>query len=185
MSKNAPQRFPLAGTAGDDLFTRQRDEYSCGPASVTTVCRLLGADGDYESIRNALTPSPETGTPPEAIAELSRRILPCEGAGNRAWAGGIAIANVMLDGEGHYVVFLAREKDDVLYYDPYHHEFVLDGINNIEWSKGDGDRDQWAANFTTPEGNSIAGWLKYAEPKAPSPAPHVPPPRLFPRGPAP
>lgn len=182
MSEKTPKRFPLAGTVGESLFTFQRDDYSCGPASMTTVCNIMGVDVDYDTLRGLLAPDPDTGTAPEKMTALASRILPLGPAGDRAYEGGVAIANIMLEGEGHYVVFLAQERGDVLYYDPFYHELVLQDISAIEWSKGepgDAPRDQWSAGFTA-DPVSISDWLKLAEPKDPAAKAqprHKPPPK--------
>lgn len=182
MSEKTPKHFPLAGTVGESFFTFQRDDYSCGPASMTTVCNLLGVDVDYDTVRGILAPDPVVGTAPDKMTGLAGRILPLGPAGDLTYEGGVAIANIVLEGEGHYVVFLAKEQDDVLFYEPFYHELVLQDINTIEWSKGeDGEapRNEWSASFTAEE-RSISDWLKLAEPKDPAAKTqpkHKPPPK--------
>ena len=164
-----PKRIPLTGTAGDDFFVRQQDDYSCGPASLATAANIYGAGIDYKTIRDIVNPDPAIGTAQEKIAEVAEKILPFAAAGESTYKGGVAVANIVQEGEGHYVVFLAREKDRVIYYEPYYHELVIDDINNIEWHSGDGKFAKWAADRAPLDGNSIDFWLKYAEPKTPAP----------------
>lgn len=185
MPSYAPKRIPLTGTDGDAFFQRQLDDHSCGPACLTTVGRIYGADGTYAEIRAALNPDPDTGTPQERMATLGGVFAPLETTGAHTYTGGVAIANIMQEGEGHYVVFLAREGGEVLYYEPYHHELVIDHIDNIVWDCGTWDpgsdrASHWTANYAPLDDNSFEKWLAMAETKQP-PAP----PRAASRPPAP
>lgn len=171
------KRFPLAGTAGDALFVRQQDDYSCGPASLATVAKLYEVGLDYDEIRKLVQPSPVDGTSQPKIAEVAAKILPFETAGEATYQGGIAVANIMQEGEGHYVVFLAKEGDKVVYYEPYWHELVVEDITKIEWHSGDNRVQKWSANFAPLKDMSIDDWLKYAEPKAPAAASAPPAPK--------
>ena len=183
MPQHKPIRMPLAGTVGDTFFQRQEDDYSCGPASMTTVANIYGVEATYDAIRIALDPDPMIGTTVEKMAALSEFLMPMTGAGERTYTGGVAIANMVQGGEGHYVVFLCKQGDDVIYYDPYEHELVIDDINNIEWHSGDGVLRNWTVNFAPLEDNSFARWMDMAKPKAPdvsnaptTPKPPAPPP---------
>ncbi|MDF3024767.1 MAG: Peptidase family [Alphaproteobacteria bacterium] len=181
MPPYAPKRIPLTGTAGDDFFQRQLDDHSCGPACMTTVGRIYGTAETYEKIRALLTPSPATGTPQGRMAELGAALAPQETTGAHTYAGGVAIANIMQEGEGHYVVFLARENDQVLYYEPYYHELVIDHIDNIVWDSGTWDpgsarESHWTANYAPLSDNSFEKWLALAadQNKPPAPRPAAP-----------
>ena len=174
-----PQRIPLSGTKGDDFFVRQQDDYSCGPASLTTVANIYGAEIPYDKMRAIVKPDPKVGTAQEKIAEVAGKFLPFDASGESTYKGGVAVGNIVQEGEGHYVVFLAREGDTVIYYEPYYHELVIDDIKNLEWHSGDGKLKQWAADFAPVENDSIENWLKYAEPKQPAPKPAAPkPPKI-------
>ena len=185
MPSYAPKKIPLTGTDGDAFFQRQLDDHSCGPACVTTVARIYGARDTYEEIRARLNPSPATGTPQDSMQRIGGSVAPLETTGAHTYTGGVAIANIMQEGEGHYVVFLAQEDSKVLYYEPYHHELVIDHIDNIVWDCGTWDpgsdrASHWTANYAPLDDNSFEKWLAIAEPKQ-SPAP----PRAPSRPPAP
>jgi hypothetical protein len=185
MSPYTSERIPLTGTTGDAFFQRQLDDHSCGPACMTTVGRIYGAAETYEKIRDLLNPSPVTGTPQARMVEVGGTIAPLETTGAHTYTGGVAIANIMQDGEGHYVVFLACEGDKVMYYEPYYHELVIDRIDNIVWDSGTwepgSDRaSHWTANYAPLNDNSFEKWLAMAAPRQP-PAP----PRAASRPPAP
>lgn len=180
------KRIPLRGTNGDDFFVRQRDEYSCGPACLATVSHIYDIGFTYAQCRAEADPSPELGTGQSRMNAICERFFPVEGCGAGTYTGGVAIARIMQGGEGHYVVFLKAEGGDVLYYDPYEHELVLDRFDNIEWSAGDAAFPFWTIDFMPLRDNTIDGWLALAAPKpaAPAPAPRPDGPR-GPRGPRP
>jgi hypothetical protein len=184
MPQPPTRRIPLKGTKGDDFFVRQQDDYSCGPACLATVARIYDTGLDYRQCRAAARPDPDVGTEQSRMNDLCERFFPTEGAGADAYGGEVAIARVMQGGEGHYVVFLKGEGEHVLYYDPYEHELVIDRLDNIEWSEGDGAFPRWTINFTPLPENSIVSWLALAAPK---PEPRAPKsaPRRGPRGPRP
>lgn len=174
-----PIRIPLAGTAADEFFVRQRDDYSCGPACLATVARIYRIEGDYHFYRDAAQPDPKVGTPAARMEALSAELLPSFAkAGCGDYAGGIAIANI-IQGEDHYVVFLKREGDRAIYYDPYEHELVIDRMDNIPWLSEKGDHDRWCVDFAPLPDNSIERWVDMALPTA------VPPARPIPPGPRP
>lgn len=174
-----PHRIPLSGTKGDDFFMRQQDDHSCGPASLATVAKIYNVDISYDKMRGIVKPDPKVGTAQEKIEQVAGMFLPFELAGENSYKGGVAVANIVQEGEGHYVVFLAREGDKVIYYEPYWHELVIDDIKNLEWHSGDGKLAKWAADFAPIENNSIESWLKYAEPKPQAPKPAAPkPPKI-------
>ena len=170
MPHSAAKRIPLTGTSGDDFFQRQLDDHSCGPACLTTVARIYGAGETYDKIRSLLNPSPATGTPQETMQQIGGTLAPLETAGAHSYTGGVAIANIIQEGEGHYVVFLAREGDHVLYYEPYYHELVIDHIDSIVWDSGTWEpgsarASHWTANYAPVNDNNFEKWLAMAEPK--------------------
>ncbi len=185
MPHSVPKKIPLTGTSGDDFFQRQLDDHSCGPACMTTVTRIYGAAETYDKIRALLNPSPATGTPQDMMEQVGGMLAPLEITGAHSYAGGVAIANIMQEGEGHYVVFLARDGDDVLYYEPYYHELVIDHIDNIVWDSGTWEpgsarASHWTANYAALSDNNFEKWLAMADMRQP-PAP----PRPSSRPPAP
>ena len=158
-------RISLKGTPVHDFFIHQTDEYSCGVACMSTVARLFGQyKDDYAFFRKELTPSPACGTDNDDMIVASRNYLPFDGAGEGAYSGGIAIANIMQKGEGHFVVLLCREKDQILYYDPYEHELVQTAEKDIEWMSEKDKLQKWAINFKPVEGNSLPKWLSMLSP---------------------
>jgi hypothetical protein len=175
MSDILPTRIPLAGTKGDAFFVRQQDDYSCGPASLATVAKIFGVDISYDDMRAIVKPDPQKGTTQAKIAEVAGKLLPFETEGENTYKGGVAVANIMQEGEGHYVVFLAREGDTVIYYEPFWHELVVADIKTLDWHTEDDRADKWSAGFTPVEGNSIAKWRAYAD-KKPAAAPKPPKP---------
>ncbi len=185
MKRTYPLHIPLAGTPAEEIFMRQQDEISCGPACLATVANLYHAIGlatgsekalkTYDDFRAAARPSEEVGTPEETIIDLCEKHLPCESAGAASYHGGVAIADIMQGGEGHYVVFLKQKDDLILYYDPYEHELVIDKMANVDWQSGFEKTKQWSVNFTEFSNNSFERWLDMAEKTAPPPPGRRPP----------
>lgn len=169
MDKKPAITYPLAGTAADQIFLRQRDEFSCGPACLASAAAIYGAtSADYDKFRAALNPNPVTGSDNFDMAAQAEKHLPFVSSGEDCYAGGIAVANIIQE-EGHYVLFLCREGDRVIYYDPYHHEFVEDDIHAIEWISESGHLKNWCINLAPVENNSIERWRHMAQPAAPAP----------------
>jgi hypothetical protein len=162
-------RIPLQGTPAADFFIRQDDEYSCGAACMATVARLFGQyKDDYNFFRDQLAPDPGKGVHNDDMISASRNYLPFDGAGEGAYTGGVAIANIIQKGEGHFVVFLCREKDQILYYDPYEHELVQTAEKDIEWVSETDKLQKWAINFKPVPGNSLPKWLAVLSPQTSS-----------------
>lgn len=146
---------------------------------MTTVSRIYGAGETYDKIRALLNPSPATGTPQDVMQQVGSMFAPLETTGAHSYTGGVAIANIMQEGEGHYVVFLAREGDKVLYYEPYYHELVIDQIESIVWDSGAWEPDSarashWTANYAPINDNNFEKWLAMAEPRQSTAAPRAP-----------
>jgi len=141
----------------DDFFVPQQDDYSCGAACLATIARLYGiAHVDYGLLRQQLDPNPETGTSHAKMIDVGRS-FPCfASAGIDCYSGGIAIANIF-DEEGHYVVFLCRKEDQVVYYDPYCHAIVTKNLSGIEWISDEGV-PRWALNFKPLADGSFERW---------------------------
>ncbi len=166
MRDELPIRIPLAGTAADDFFVRQQDDYSCGPACLATVAHIYGLGGDYAFYRDAAQPDPKVGTPAPRMQDLSKGLLSSYSkTGLDTYDGGVAIANI-IQGEDHYVVFLKKEGDRAVYYDPYEHELVVDRMDNIPWISEKGSHDRWCIDFAPVAGNSIEKWIGMTAPKA-------------------
>ena len=177
MKQDYPVHIPIAGSRAERIFTRQRDEISCGPACLATVAKLYAALGlslhdekrlkTYMDFRAAANPSEEVGTPEETVRALCERHLPYESAGARTYHGGVAIADIVQEGEGHYVVFLCKKDDVILYYDPYENELVADKMAHIDWRSGFESAEQWSVNFKVFPDNSFERWLDMAAQKRP------------------
>jgi hypothetical protein len=174
MRGELPIRIPLAGTPVDEFFTRQRDDYSCGPAAMTTVAHIFGISGDYAFYRETVKPDPSVGTPAARMEDHCKKLLSSTTTGCDCYDGGVAIANV-IQGEDHYVVFLKKDGDRAIYYDPWEHELVIDKMANISWLSEKGDHDRWCINFPPLPDNSIDHWVNMAQP-APAPQFRAPPP---------
>lgn len=140
------------------LFVRQQDEISCGPACLSTVAKLYGVAGvDYPFFRGLLDPCPKVGSCNFKMADVSRAYLPFESAGEDAYAGGIAVANITED-EGHYVVFLHLDGDSLVYYDPYDHDIFTKPLSSLNWISESGHLRRWAINYAPYDGNCHALW---------------------------
>ncbi|MBU6474762.1 MAG: hypothetical protein KGL10_09450 [Alphaproteobacteria bacterium] len=179
--KTCPRHIPLAGSRAEKIFTRQEDEISCGPACLATVAKLYAAcDGarpamDYAAFRAAAAPRDDVGTPEKIMQALCEEHLPCESAGPSTYHGGVAIADITQEGEGHYVVFLCGKDGEILYYDPYHHELVIDRLEDVRWTSGFENSAQWSVNFKKFPDNSFDRWLGMAAGKN-APRPRSKPP---------
>ena len=173
-----PIRLPLAGTPAEAIFHRQLDEYSCGPACLTSIARLYGLAGDYDFYRAAAAPNSDVGTPAPHMQALGEKLFAgtYQKTGLDTYDGGIAIANIIQE-EDHYVVFLKKEGERVIYYDPYEHELVIDKLDNVAWKSEKGSHDRWCMDFAPLPDNSIERWISLALPKAEPPR-VLPGPRL-------
>jgi hypothetical protein len=184
MSKENRIRIPLKDTAADAFFVRQLDDYSCGPACLATLSNIYESGLSYEECRDYANPDPAVGTDHNLMAFICDQYMPFDSAGEGSYHGGVAIALVTQENEGHYVVFLAQEKDKVVYYDPYHHELVVDSLKDVEWYSLSVGSAAWSANMARLEDNSIQRWLDMAKPRENTPAP-AHPPKNPPSAPAP
>lgn len=135
--------MPAAGTP----FIRQADDYSCGAACLATVANLYGVSRDYGFFRSFLSPDPQTGSCNLRMIAASEAHLPFRNAGEGSYEGGVAIANVIAHGEGHYVVFLARDGDEITYYDPWPHAVIAANVADIVWTSETGHLKRWTVNY--------------------------------------
>ena len=175
MTKPQARHTPIEGSALGALFVFQHDEFSCGPACLASAAALYGVSSpDYEKLRRLLNPNPQTGSDNFDMARVAEAHLPFVSSGEDCYAGGVAIANIVQE-EGHYVLFLCREGDRVLFYDPYHHELVEDDIGAIEWVSESGHLTKWCINLAPVENNSMAKW--YGMAAAPCAKPAAKPPK--------
>lgn len=173
--KQQPEHLPLGGMQAEAFFTRQADAYSCGPACVVSAAKLYGkTDVAYDDVRQLLSPDPIIGSKNEDVAELCKNRLPFSSTGENTYTGGVAIANIIQD-EGHYVLFLKKEGDDVIYYDPYHHELVINKLDQVEWISESGHLKNWSVNLQPlPDdfpAKTLADWRKLATTPAVTPQP--------------
>lgn len=140
------------------IFIRQPDDFSCGVACMTTIANIYGITGaDFDALRKILNPTPEYGVPNEDMIKTAKN-WPCfESAGENIYTGGVAIANIF-DDEGHFVVFLKQEDDQILYYDPHDHILVTKHVDDIVWVSGDGLHLRWVINFKPAPDISFDDW---------------------------
>lgn len=143
-----PEHMPLHGTAAEKFFIRQQDDISCGPACLASAAKIFGVtQTGYADFRALLNPDPVVGSRNEDVAGVCQTTLPYTNAGEDTYRGGLALANIMFEGEGHYVLFLAREGADVLYYEPFHHVLIIDRIDNLDWVSESGHLKKWSVNL--------------------------------------
>lgn len=163
MTEALPCRLPLDKNNNDLPFVWQKDDYSCGPACLTTIGNLYGiAQTNYTMLREILEPNTEVGSCNFKMAEVSRDFFPVESDGEDTYHGGVALANIMQEEEGHYVIFLTQENDKVIYYDPYHHELVIDRLADLEWVSESKHLTRWSVNYAPPPQGykTIADWRR-------------------------
>lgn len=161
MTEKFPCRLPLDKNNTALPFVWQKDDYSCGPACLTTVGNLFGMTAaDYDTLRAILEPNTEVGSCNFKMTDVSRDFFPVISAGEETYHGGIAVANIMQEEEGHYVVFLCCENDTVIYYDPFHHELVMDRLDDLEWISESKHLTRWSINYGPHEARSVAAWRK-------------------------
>jgi len=159
MSETLPYRLPLDKNNAALPFVWQKDDYSCGPACLTTVGRLYAvAAATYDTLRAILAPDTDVGSCNFRMAAVSRDFLPVISDGEDTYHGGVAVANIMQEGEGHYVVFLCREEGNVIYYDPYHHELVIDRPEALAWISESKHLTRWSINYGPLAARGIAAW---------------------------
>lgn len=159
MTETFPQRLPLDKTNTDLPFVWQKDDYSCGPACLTTIGNLYAvADATYDKLRLILEPNTAVGSCNFKMAAVSRDFFDVASDGEDSYHGGVAVANIMQEEEGHYVVFLCREDDKVIYYDPYHHELVIDILDDLEWISESKHLTRWSINYAPHPHTTLAAW---------------------------
>jgi hypothetical protein len=165
MSSQGPRQIPEFFSLPPDspIFTPQRDDYSCSVGTLVTVCNIYNQVASYDELRQVLVPNPQTGVDNVLLLTEIKTHLPVTASGESVYKGGVAIANIMQEGEGHYVVFLCQEKDKIAYYDPLHHRIVVDFKDNIEWVSEDRRHKNWSVDFAVIPGNSIKKWTEMAK----------------------
>lgn len=153
--------FPSLTASFNSLFVRQEDGFSCGVACLATIAKLYEIpEVDYTLLRQLLAPQPQEGISNKKMIDISKTYLPFESAGENCYTGGIAIANITED-EGHFVLFLCRENDRVIYYDPYEHKLIESRLSDINWVSETERLKNWAINFQPVQDNSIAQWRRF------------------------
>ncbi|TNE31181.1 MAG: hypothetical protein EP349_04340 [Alphaproteobacteria bacterium] len=149
----------------ENVFIYQRDDYSCGPACLATVSLILGKETDYDFFRQLLIPNPESGTRNSQLAAAAAAHLGAVSHGEDSYRGGIAIANIIHppSRDGHYVVFLDKRDDKIIYYDPYDHEIHICLQDDIEWVSEEGHLEKWSVNFPPQEDADFDFWKSLQE----------------------
>lgn len=157
----------------ENALFRQRDDYSCGPAGLTTIAGLCdaGHGHSYDFFRRLLSPRPNIGSHPNAVVEAARKYLPVTGAGDSIYKGGLALGYIVYEENkasvpdepqiDHYVVFLAQKNNSLIYYDPYDDKVFMRDLNKMQWHSTftwpgiDHRMERWAVTFKTPQ------WLTF------------------------
>lgn len=152
----------------DRFFVRQRDDFSCVPASLATIARLQKLDRklSYEFFRKTVGRARLRGCYPSEIRQACEKYLPDARTGFNAYRGGVALAYIRHkpDGEDHAVVFLARKSNEIVYYDPMDHKIYRDNVRNMRRSSLKDGWGTWTASFPEQQGAGFAFWSKHAEP---------------------
>lgn len=152
----------------------QTDEYSCAVACVATVAAILSRTIAEEDIRRTLAPSPETGVGHADLVPYAQKHLGATDFGAGVYKDGPAIANILQDGHGHYVVFLDRRGDEILYYDPEHNALCVKKERDIDWRAEQERVAKWSINFEKPPGyNTDALFLDAKKLKLPGNVPRL------------
>lgn len=127
----------------------QATPYSCGPACLVGVGRLLGVSLDEAALMAEADCRPEVGTDNAVLAALAAKYLPVLSVGARTYVDGLAIWNIRnpLSGVGHFVIVLGERGGRVRYYDPYWAGVFELAREAIEFVSGDGQWVQWSINF--------------------------------------
>lgn len=159
MTEIFPQRLRMDKENASLPFVWQRDDYSCGPACLATVGNLYAvANTGYDRLRVILEPNTAVGSCNFKMAAISRDFFAVASDGENTYHGGIAVANIMQEEEGHYVVFLCREGDKIIYYDPYYHELVIDILDGLEWISESKHLTRWSVNYAPHNNTTITAW---------------------------
>lgn len=166
MSDYRPRHFPLDNTVGSEFFCRQQDDFSCGPACIASAANIYETGMNYDEVRALLKPTNWGGTPQARMDSISRKILPYQHSGQHSYNGGVAVACIDHGDEPHYVLLLCQEADEVIYYDPYEHELVIDRFDRLIWEPGYSFTPHWTLNFAPLENNSLQRWLEKTAPAA-------------------
>lgn len=188
------------------VVPRQIYPYSCGPACLVTVGRLIGREFSECDICDQTGAMPTIGTTNAALQSWAEENLPVASCGSNTYRDGLAIWNIrnVLSGVGHYVVVLGRRStpgfyDKIRYYDPYWARTFELGLDEIEFKSGDGQNVRWSINFEMdadlfnarliPDADfhrdwaitSLEKWLSKREARIHHEAPSVPEPGIVPR----
>lgn len=150
---------------------RQRDDYSCGPACLSTIAALhgIGSVKSYDFFRGILQPRPAIGSHPHAMIAAAMENLPCTGAGEGVYEDGLALGYIVYEknkilpsflekATDHYVVFLGKKENKIVYYDPYDDRIYNRGLNKLKWHSTftwpfiDHTLRHWTVTFETPKG---------------------------------
>lgn len=160
-------QYPVKNTAASRFFQRQDGGIACAVSCLASAAKITGCDKPYDFFLEKLKPSDEYGTPNSEILRVAGLHLPVTTAGEGVYSGGLAVANIIFEGEGHFVLMLGEKNRRVIYYEPFHHNIVVEPRVQIEWRSGwDHDRE-WAINFTTPPGHDFDHWLGLVSTPAP------------------
>lgn len=135
---------------------RQLDNFSCGPASVNAL-HQISTYFDWQKpnsqakpiIYDICKPLPVIGTDNPMIVKAMQVLnIPLSNHGENAWDGSVAVVNLknVESGVGHFVVFLKRIGEDVVFFDPILSDIIKMRLNDIQWQNSDGSLIKWAAN---------------------------------------
>ena len=144
---------------------RQTSTYTCGPASVVVIIRMLESiDPNLDigmcerSISTIMRTRPRKGTEIDEIVSYMKKMDflkdRIESYGANTYHGGIAIANIRnwRSGGGHYVVFLGEDsRGMMMIYDVISGRVHYKRKSEFEWSNGDKTSIEWSLNIRLSE----------------------------------
>lgn len=131
---------------------QQTTPFSCGPAAVISADLFMGGTlGLSESeLIEVLDSRPRVGTDTYRLAEFCKRNFPGVVAGEGSYRGGLAIANIRnwRDGQGHFVVFLSGDDDEVTIFDPFDGSTSVRKWVDLDFCSGCGGIEKFAINLS-------------------------------------
>ncbi len=133
------------------LLPRQTTPYTCGPACLVAVNRLVGTEVFYEhDIAEELGALPGIGVDHNDLTNWSiKHTLPVNSHGEHTYKGGVAIANIKnpVSHIGHFVIMLGVRNNIYRYYCPLFGEVFEKHGDDILWENMNGELKHWAVSF--------------------------------------
>jgi len=133
------------------ILPRQTTPYTCGPACLATVTRLVTDRTVYEAeLAQELGALPGIGVDHDDLANWAQKNdLPVTSEGEGTYDGGVAIANIKNPTShiGHFVIMLGRRGDIYRYYCPLFGEVFEKHRDQILWENMNGELKNWSVSF--------------------------------------